>query len=373
MRLHSSLLGLWLACGPVCGFAQVVDLRNDHVPTTELHELVRFHTGDDSRWSEPDFDDSAWPLISSEKDWAAQGYKDYGGFAWYRFRVILPPEHAQLGLYIPPIRTSYQVFADGKLVGSFGGFPPNATGWRLHPHLVLMPPARGGHIEIAMRVWHWPGWASYFGGGFTGAPRIGDVDQLRYWMTLQDRDTFWELSAQDYLALLNFLYGAAGLVLFLMRRRERLYFWYGLTGLLFCGWSLMNVYTAFYDVPEFASEALTNGGFATAGFFSFLMFVWMMMGSRRKVWIWVALVSVALSTLMWTLPPLLHLPVSVGNLILTFINLPLILIPVMLLVQGFRRGDPDARLLLIPVLFNTLANWINDGLWALHTSGHTLF
>ena len=190
-------------------------------------------------------------------------------------------------------------------------------------------------------------------------------------MMLQDRDTFWELSAQDYLALLNFLYGAAGLVLFLMRRRERLYFWYGLTGLLFCGWSLMNVYTAFYDVPEFASEALTNGGFATAGFFSFLMFVWMMMGSRRKVWIWVALVSVALSTLMWTLPPLLHLPVSVGNLILTFINLPLILIPVMLLVQGFRRGDPDARLLLIPVLFNTLANWINDGLWALHTSGHT--
>ena len=210
--------------------------------------------------------------------------------------MILPPEHAQLGLYIPPIRTSYQVFADGKLVGSFGGFPPNATVWRLHPHLVLMPPARGGHIEIAMRVWHWPGWQAQVA---SRVPRrIGDVDLLRYWMMLQDRDTFWELTAQDYLALLNFLYGAAGLVLFLMRRRERLYFWYGLTGLLFCGWSLMNVYTAFYDVPGVRKRSIDEWRLpATAGFFSFLMFVWMMMEARRKVWIWVACsVSVALST-----------------------------------------------------------------------------
>jgi hypothetical protein len=61
MRLHSSLLGLWLACGPVCGFAQVVDLRNDRVPSTELHGLVRFHTGDDPDgklgWADPDFDE----------------------------------------------------------------------------------------------------------------------------------------------------------------------------------------------------------------------------------------------------------------------------------------------------------------------------
>ena len=173
----------------------------------------------------PVFDDSNWPLISSGRSWSEQGYKDYGGFAWYRFKVLLPREHRQLGLYIPRIMTSYRVFADGKLVGSFGGFPPNGTVYSLHQHLVLLPTEQGGHIEIAIRVWHSPQWAMYNGGGMTGAPRIGDAGQLKDWMTLQNRNAFWELSAQDYLALLNFLYGTAGFALFLMRRNERLYLW----------------------------------------------------------------------------------------------------------------------------------------------------
>jgi hypothetical protein len=62
MRLHSRLLGLWLACGPVCGFGQVVNLDNDRVPMTELHGLVRFHTGDDPDgklgWADPGLDDN---------------------------------------------------------------------------------------------------------------------------------------------------------------------------------------------------------------------------------------------------------------------------------------------------------------------------
>ncbi|UWZ86891.1 hypothetical protein [Occallatibacter riparius] len=277
MRRTVSFLLLIFATLALSTSAQVFDLAQDRVPITELHGMVRFHTGDDPHWSDPAFDDSQWPLISPDRSWSEQGYRDYGGFAWYRFRVMPAPGHRQLALYIPGIRTSYQVFADGNLVGSFGGFPPDGVVMRLHHHLVLLPAEHGGEMEIAIRVWHWPHWAMYFGGGFTAAPRIGDADQLRYWAMLQDRDTFWELSAQDYLALLNFLYGAAGLVLFLMRRKERLYLWYGLTGFLFCGWSLMNVYTASHDVPEIASEALTNGLFATAGFFTFLLFVWTML------------------------------------------------------------------------------------------------
>ena len=42
-----------------------------------------------------------------------------------------------------------------------------------------------------------------------------------------------------------------------------------------------------------------------------------------------------------------------------------------MLIQGVRRRDPDARLLLIPVGLNALANWINDALWAILTAGHT--
>ena len=94
------------------------------------------------------------------------------------------------------------------------------------------------------------------------------------------------------------------------------------------------------------------------------------MGSRRTVWIWMGVICLAANGLMWTLPPLLNLPVSVGNTIFTVVNLPFTLIPVILLIQGVMRHNPDAPLLLIPVGLNTLANWINDSLWAILTGGH---
>jgi hypothetical protein len=370
-----TVLALAALALPAC--AQVFNMEHDRVQMAPLDGPMRFHTGDDPNWSKPGFDDSSWPLISSESDWSAQGYKDYGGFAWYRFKVILPPEHAQLGLYIPRIMTSYQVFADGKLVGSFGGFPPNATIYDLHRHLVLLPQNQADDLEIAIRVWHWPHWglyfsggAMYFGGGMSGTPRIGDASQLKDWMTLQERNTFWELSAQNVSALLNFLYCIAGFALFLMRRKEQLYLWYGLAGFFFGILPLVSDFAAFHDVPQFASGALTNG-LAVAGFFSFLVFVWMMMGRRRTVWIGVGVVYVVLNGMMWTFPALRNLPASAGNLILTVVGLPLTLGPVVMLIQGVRRHDPDARLLLIPVGLNALANWINGSLWAILTGGHT--
>ncbi|MGA9587205.1 MAG: SpoIIE family protein phosphatase [Terracidiphilus sp.] len=352
---------------PAC--AQVFNMEQDRVQMSTLNGLMRFHTGDDPRWTEPGFDDSAWPLISSASDWSAQGYKDYGGYAWYRFKVILPPEHAQLGLYFPGIGTSYQVFANGQPVGSFGGFPPNATIYGRRRHLVLLPQSQAAELEIAIRVWHWPHWAMYYGGGISGAPRIGDAKQLKTWVTLLERSTYWQVSAQSYLALLNFLYGSAGFVLFLMRPKERLYLWYGLAGLFFCGSRLMPVFAALHDVPEMTSEAFTDG-FAFAGFFCFLVFIWVIMRSRRTVWIWIGVAGLAAFGMMWTVPALFNLPVSVGNLILTIIRLPFTIIPVALLIQGVRRRDPDARLLMIPVGLNALANWINDGLWAMYTAGH---
>ena len=51
-------------------------------------ELRPFHPGDDPRWVDPAFDDSKWPLISAEKGWSEQGYKNMSGTAWYRAKVL---------------------------------------------------------------------------------------------------------------------------------------------------------------------------------------------------------------------------------------------------------------------------------------------
>jgi hypothetical protein len=361
------LLAIAALALPAC--AQVFDMERDRVQMAALDGMMRFHTGDDPRWSDPAFDDSAWPLISSESDWSAQGYKDYSGFAWYRFKVILPLDHRQLGLFIPHILTSYQVFADGQIVGSFGGFPPRANIYDIHQHMVLLPPEQGGQMKIAIRVWHRPQWAMYIGGGIQGEPRIGDAGQLRDWMMLQDKNTFWEQSAQNLSALLCFLYGGTGFALFLMRPKERVYLWFGLSGIIFGTHSLIYAYAAFHDLPLFVGDALPYilGG---AGFFSFVMFVWLLLGAERTVWVWAAAASLVLHTAMLILPAARHLPISVGNLIFSVVDLPFLIGPVVMLIEGAKRGDPNARLLLIPVGFNALANLINDILTVILTAGH---
>ena len=116
--------------------AQVFDLERDHVQMAELHGFWRFHTGDDPDgklgWSRPGFDDSNWKVLHSDQHVNVQGYPDCSGTAWYRFRVLLPANHPPLALYIPGIGTSYQVFADGHLIGQFGGLPPHERAYLSH-------------------------------------------------------------------------------------------------------------------------------------------------------------------------------------------------------------------------------------------------
>jgi phosphoserine phosphatase RsbU/P len=355
-------------------WAQVFDMERDRVQMASLSGLMRFHTGDDADgklgWARADFDDSTWPLISSDKDWSSQGYKGLSGFAWYRFKVVVPDDRKQLALYIPQIRTSYQVFADGKLVGSFGGFPPKATVYAIRRHVVLLAPEHGSQMEIAIRVWHWPQWAMYFGGGMTNAPRIGDNDVLNDWKSVQDKASFWDLLAQNCSALLNLLYGCAGLALFLMRRKEREYLWYGLSGIFFGSVFLVNDYATFHDVAELVSDPSTDM-LAAAGFFSFFLFVWMMMGGRRTVWVWLTVASLCLHAGMWIVLATTNLPIATGNILLLLIDTPISVGPVVLLAQGVKRGDPEARFLLIPVGLNTLANWIGNVLVVILTAGYT--
>jgi phosphoserine phosphatase RsbU/P len=104
---------------------QAFDFESDRINIEELHGYWRFHTDDDPNWANPGFDDSKWLLLRSDQSWNDQGYKGYSGIAWYRFKLILPAAHPQLALYIPELATSYQVFANGRFIGQFGGLPPH--------------------------------------------------------------------------------------------------------------------------------------------------------------------------------------------------------------------------------------------------------
>src|SRR5579863_7490298 len=74
--------------------AQVFDFEHSHPTSVSLEGQWRFHWGDDPDgklgWADPAFDDSQWTLLRSSRTWSEKGYKDYSGFAWYRFKVIVP-------------------------------------------------------------------------------------------------------------------------------------------------------------------------------------------------------------------------------------------------------------------------------------------
>src|ERR1700744_3887686 len=123
----------------ISAHAQIFDLDYDRQPVVAINGLWHFHPGDDPRWADPAFDDSTWPLLRSDRDWSSQGYNHLAGFAWYRFRVVVPADTPALSLYVPEVMTSYEVYADGVKLGGFGGLPPEAEPDHPVPQVFPLP------------------------------------------------------------------------------------------------------------------------------------------------------------------------------------------------------------------------------------------
>jgi hypothetical protein len=149
-------------------------LGKDAVP---LEGAWAFHTGDDPAWASPAIDDSTWHQITAEDTWGSQGFYGYTGFAWYRYHLTIDPTTGttkDLALLIPGIDDAYELYWNGRLIGSNGKLPPNAVWYISQP-----PQTFGmGHIEsgvLAIRVWksllasNDPGTL----GGFEGMPHLG--------------------------------------------------------------------------------------------------------------------------------------------------------------------------------------------------------
>jgi sigma-B regulation protein RsbU (phosphoserine phosphatase) len=88
-KIFSILFFTCFVCGGL-GRAQTFSLQTGREPVTSLDGLWRFQTGDNPVWASPDFDDVQWPLLRSDESWVTQGYKAYGGYAWYRFTIQAP-------------------------------------------------------------------------------------------------------------------------------------------------------------------------------------------------------------------------------------------------------------------------------------------
>ena len=330
-------------------------LDSDREQIVALDGLWRFHPGDDADgqkdWADPQFDDSAWPLLRSYTGWSTQGYKNMSGFGWYRFRILKPAGSKPLALYFPRIFTSYQIFADGKLIGGYGGLPPKTRLLAGPAPLILLPQtgSSAATISIAIRVWHWPYWATYYGGGPYTQGYVGDVALIAqerygalYGMT-------WSRVPPMFAVLVCILGSLFALFFSIQHPREREYLWFGVWLLCTACFEGIRVCQIFanLDIPfreVFTQSAQAGADLALIGFYYCLL-------RGRKSWFfWVAIVFTGMRPLVHLLA-MLGLVTNVATSTLTaLLAMPAIFWILSLVSTRALEGIPDARLLMAPAL-----------------------
>jgi len=376
------LLALFL-----CAFAQAqsFDLTNGRVPLASLDGLWRFHTGDDPAWADPIFDDSHWPLLRSDKDWDSQGYKGYSGLAWYRFQVVVPTELDNVSLYLPPIGTCYEVYADGKLIGTYGKMPPNkmpfSGGSYSQVYTLQDKKHLGKKIEIALRVWQWPGWVAHQGGGpQTSGGLVGDTERIQSEHESDGALYFVDGASTGVLGLLETLTGLGALALFVLRRKEPEYLWFSLMMLSSATYQWLRVYGLYHvwnvEVRDLVAQTdLAGIALASIAFYRALL------RPKPALLLKLAIGSAALNlldTLVASVSGSIQ-GVWFEQLVGTLCNLVVNVWIITVVLTGAKRKAPDARLLVAPVvlstsltLFGDAATFMNDLGWQ-HTFADRLW
>lgn len=215
-------------------FADTLTVQNPGTGSVPLDGKWQFHLGDNLSWANPAIDDSAWEQISADTTWGAQTHPSYWGFAWYRRHINIEhsgsPGTTNLAILIPPVDDVYDLYWNGKKIGSYGAMPPHANWWSQGHSAVYNLPSSSGEGVLALRVWKAPlsSIDPSTNGGFEGVPLLGDADVL----AAQSRLPFYR---SDERRLPDLLISAvvlvAGLLSFLLYLRDRkqgLYLWLAL-------------------------------------------------------------------------------------------------------------------------------------------------
>ena len=380
--IASALLGV---VAILCARAQVVDFQKERQPIVEIHNLWRFHTGDDPDgklgWADPAFDDSSWKLLRSDQPLAVQGYPGYSGMAWYRFQVVLTPNHPPLALHIPEIGTSYQVLAGGRMIGHFGGLPPqervywSPAGWASRTPALgqIMPIPAGiadgkGSLVIAIRVWQWRDWASVYKPVFE-AFSMGDAGLMNERRQHRWNYLFWSNSDDNALLLVYLLAALAGLGLFLLRPGEGEYLWFAAFELFYSADVALNVYPAFHPMWFQGSQALLGLVLFLWAVCLSMFFVTLLKEPRGRLF-WSMVGSALFGALMFV-PVVMQWMNAVAWIPLIYLAwIPFFVCQILLLSLAARRGNLDARLLLGPFSLQYGANLGSGLLLGFYASGH---
>jgi sigma-B regulation protein RsbU (phosphoserine phosphatase) len=350
--------------------AQRFDLDHDRQPVVALDGMWRFHPGDDPRWADPGFDDSQWPLLHSDRDWNQQGYKGLSGVAWYRFQVAVPAGTTPISLYVPSIRTSYEIYVDGQPIGGLGGMPPHAKMDTSIPKLFALPHTTpAAHtLTVAIRVWLPSSSASIYGGGPAGTVLIGDATLLAQRARGAVYQRSWFQVSTILVNAFDLLAGLAGLAFFYFRPREREYLWFGLMMLDQAFSNGVDIWLQNHAI----GVSLVNASTWTLGSLfavATMLFFRRLTQSPRNVFFWIAFASCWFIAGVGLLIGCDALDLTIANTATLILLVPFMLWATIVLVRAAWRGVADARLLLIPIVFQYSTYLIGLGLQVSYVAG----
>jgi phosphoserine phosphatase RsbU/P len=241
--------------------AQTLTVTNPGSGSVRMDGKWQFHLGDDLAWANPSYDDSAWEQLSTSEPWGAQTHPSYAGFAWYRRHIIIdssgPAATKELAILIPPVEDVYDLYWNGKKIGSYGSFPPHATWWTAG-HAVVYSLPQGAHNGVlALRVWKAP--LSSVDpaevGGFAAAPSLGAIHTLNAAATLRDYQSDERRLPVLLVGAVILVAGLLSLLLYFRDRDQSLYLWLALY-LLAAGLNGMQQLSVYREALTFRATQL---------------------------------------------------------------------------------------------------------------------
>jgi Stage II sporulation protein E (SpoIIE) len=231
-RVSRVLLWLlcWLSVMAAGAHADTFKTSDPGSGSAEIGGLWQFHTSDDMAWANPAYDDSQWEQIRGDDTWGAQTHPGHTGFAWYRRRMEITGADKSLAILMPPVDDAYELYWNGKKIGSYGSVPPHAEWWGFgHSAVFPFPVAASGNASgvLAIRVWK-SALASvdpWTLGGLNAAPILGN----QRFLAMQAMEPRY-LSEQHHLpaflmAAAIFVAGLIALLLYMRERSQWLFLW----------------------------------------------------------------------------------------------------------------------------------------------------
>ena len=337
-------------------------------------------------WAAPGFDDSSWETVDLTPangafdpvagmanyvpGWTVKGHPRYSGYAWYRVRVnVSADSDVPLAIAGPSdVDDAYQLFANGKMLGSFGTFHEGTTptAQNTQPRMFSLPRQGAADTQVlAFRVWMAPGTAATQpgAGGFHSAPTIGEASAIsdRYQL-----DWLQVVRAYGSSALLMPPFIVSALIaisLIIFDPTDRTYRWLAIVFALTASRSIILMDTAWGSLGGLTTTVLL-GMTAPLGLGCWLMVWWTWFNIHKPQWMPKLIAALTIFSIVSTqigqdlffgiLP---HSVAVASHVVSLVIRLCLLVLLIFIVDRGIRTQGNDGWLALPAVILMGVAQF----------------